>query len=34
MTSLCSFDIAAISRGEAYGQPTAVIDAQEAKLAR
>ncbi|MEU9518227.1 hypothetical protein [Streptomyces sp. NPDC048224] len=34
LAGFSSFNIAAISRDEAYEQPTAVIDAQEAKLAR
>ncbi|MFG3331750.1 hypothetical protein ACGFZZ_07140 [Streptomyces tendae] len=34
LAGFSSFNIAAISRGEAYEQPTAVIGAQEAKLAR
>ncbi|MET9861031.1 hypothetical protein ABZY93_17270 [Streptomyces smyrnaeus] len=32
LAGFSSFNIAAVTRGEAYKQPTAVIDAQEAKL--
>ncbi|WP_247696384.1 hypothetical protein [Streptomyces sp. b94] len=32
LAGFSSFNIAAISRGEAFEQPTAVIDAQAAKL--